>query len=236
MRANINSAKNKVICALLILIMCIIFNSPKTVKASENTWNLHFENVQVAEGSINAIKEPTIGGSSNSELTYSLNLSTPGEFYEFTVDAVNGGNMDAIVNDLSESQLTIDQKKYLRYEVTYIDGTEVKKDDMLNAGARKTLKIRLEFKKDITADDLPHESTTIFLSLNALYVQANAYDEDTESAQSMEPNKQEEEQNNQKSDFIKNAKTGDIIISYVVILVLAVIAFVIAKSKSKTKE
>ena len=61
----------------------------------------------------------------------------------------------------------------MSYKATYIDGTEVKKNDLLKSGKTDKLRIRLEFKTDITVDDLPKEDTNILFSLNACYVQAD---------------------------------------------------------------
>ena len=69
---------------------------------SNPTWNIHWENVQVAEGSVtgdNVVTAPTI----DSDLTtvnYSVVLNLPGDYYEFTVDAVNGGSIDAMIDTI----------------------------------------------------------------------------------------------------------------------------------------
>ncbi len=135
--------------------------SEATVNSTK--WNLHFENIKVTEGSVNATLEPTITEESNTEITYSVNLNTPGDFYEFTVDVVNSGSLDAMVSEVKGTELTDKQKKYLDYEVTYMDGTKVNKNDKLSSGTTEKLRIRLEFKKDIIADDLPKEDTTLTL-------------------------------------------------------------------------
>ena len=55
----------------------------------------------------------------NTEITYSINLELPGEYYDFTVDVVNKGTMDAKVSEVNNNQLTEEQQKYLSYQVTY---------------------------------------------------------------------------------------------------------------------
>lgn len=170
--------KKFLIVNFVMVIIIFALSNVKAATINDSKWDLHFENIEIVNGSVNAIQEPTIIGSSNSEIVYSVNLATPGEFFEFTVDVVNGGNLDAMVSDVNNHMLTAEQEKYLSYKATYIDGTEVNINDLLKAGSTDKLRIRLEFKKDITADDLPKEDTTILLALNACYVQA-----DTNSAE-----------------------------------------------------
>lgn len=158
---------------MLILIISSAFSVVGATTLNNSKWNLYFENIKITEGSSNPTIEPTIIGNSKSEITYSVNLSVPGDFFEFTVDVTNAGSLDAMVSDVNNHQLTAEQEKYLSYKATYIDGTEVNINDLLKAGNTDRLRIRLEFKEDITADDLPKEDTTISLSLNACYVQAD---------------------------------------------------------------
>ena len=166
--------KNSKKVLIVLLISFMVFSIFTISNAANNTsWNLYFENIEISDGSVTAISEPTITDSSKSEITYSVNLNTPGEFYEFTVDVKNAGTLDAMVSEINGNQLTEKQKKFLLYEVKYLDGTEIKKYDKLKAGSTETLRIRLEFKKDITAEDLPTEATTLTLSINTCYVQAD---------------------------------------------------------------
>ena len=179
-----NYMKKITLCSIMMIFLYSIYTSSNATTINNARWDLHFENIEIVNGSVNAIQEPTIIGSSNSEIVYSVNLTTPGEFYEFTVDVVNRGNLDAMVNEVNNHKLTAEQEKYLSYKATYIDGTEVNINDLLKAGSTDKLRIRLEFKKDITADDLPKEDTTIFLSLNACYVQADTNSAERENGRS----------------------------------------------------
>lgn len=239
---------------LVISLIVIIINSMFITSQAAIDWNLYFENIQVTEGSVNAVSEPTIIGSEKAEITYTVNLNTPGEFYEFTVNIVNAGTLDAMVSEVNNTQLTEEQKKYLTYDVKYIDGTEVKKNDKLAAGAVETIKVRLEYRKDITAEDLPKEDAIITLSLNTCYVQAdnnavereetntnkttdNNISDNNENTTDSKTNNEDENENNSNSIVTsKNAKTGDNILKYVVILILAILALVITKINTAQKE
>ena len=56
------------------------------------SWNVHFANVQVTTGSV-AAATPSI--TDNTSVSFSANLANPGDFYEFTVDVINEGTLDA---------------------------------------------------------------------------------------------------------------------------------------------
>ena len=227
--------KKMLIVNIIIVIIMLFSSNVYATTINNSKWNLQFDNIEITSGSVDAIQEPTIIGNTNSEITYSVNLSTPGEFYEFTVDVVNSGSIDALVDEIDGTEITDVQKRYLKYEVTHMDGTKVQPNDRLRAGTTEKLKIRLEFRTDITADDLPEEDTTLTLSLNAYYVQADTNDVEKQNDTSNADNKNSDEEDNKNnivSNTIENAKTGDAIITYVIILVLALVALLLTKMKS----
>lgn len=238
--------KKLLVLSLLFIIVGMAFSNSSVYAVNNKDWNLYFENVEVTEGSVPAVAEPTTTGTSTTEITYSVNLNVPGDFYEFTVDATNGGKLDAMVDDVNENVLTQEQQRYLSYSVTYNDGTKIKKYDRLNSGETKKFKVRLEYRTDIDAADLPKEESTIDLSLNAYYVQAEddkpadnkPAENKTEPAKetntnNVETKEKEEVKENDVWSFIKSPKTGDVIIGYFTVLFLAVVALIIAKKKSK---
>lgn len=237
---------------LIVFIIMLILGNVSCAINSDSRWNIYFENIEIKDGSVEATQAPTLTDSSNLEITYSVNLNLPGEFYEFTVDVVNNGSIDAMVNDVNISELSAEQKRYVSYDVTYFDGTKINKYDLLKAGATAKLRIRVAYRNDITADDLPSNDSTINLSLNAEYVQAddNAIDKDIKDNTDNKNNESKNEisaidnknENEKKDDdkgiskIIKSIKTGDFIIAYILILVLAIIALLIAKKKSKEEK
>lgn len=256
MKRIIRNIRKIIIVVITISIINFCFNFLQIVNANNLKWNLYFDNINITEGSVNAITVPTITDSSKTEITYSVNLNMPGEFYEFTVDVKNAGTLDAMVSEINGNELTERQKRFLLYEVTYLDGTEVKKNDKLKSGATETLRIRLEFKKDITAEDLPSETTTLTLSINTCYVQAddNAVEREETNTNSADNSNSSNSSENEKETEIeaeieaenetgrnnisisKNAKTGDNIIIYFIILALAILALVITKIVNKKED
>ena len=88
----------------------------------KNTWNIHFENVQITDGSVVASKDATIDNG-NLSVDFSLCLALPGDFYEFTVDVINNGTIDVMLDSVVKTpELTEVQAKYLNYITEYQNG------------------------------------------------------------------------------------------------------------------
>ena len=229
---------------LIVLIIMLMFGNVSNAITNDSRWNIHFENIEIKNGSVEATQVPTVTDSSNLEITYSVNLNLPGEFYEFTVDVVNSGSIDAMVNNVSINELSAEQKRYVSYDVTYSDGTKINKNDLLKAGRAAKLRVRVAYRNDITADDLLSDDSTVDLSLSVEYVQAdeNASDKDKDKKDESKNDNSivdSKDDNTKKEDdkgiskIIKSIKTGDFIFIYILILFLAIIALLIAKNKSK---
>ena len=136
-----------------------------------NSWDVHFENVSVTTGSVTASIPAAIGTGSTS-VNYEISLGVPGEFYEFTVDVKNGGSVPAkISGNPVLSGVSTNQDVYINYTVNYADGTEIKENDELAPNATKTLKVRVEFDKNITQDQLPTSNETLNLGFSMNYIQ-----------------------------------------------------------------
>lgn len=134
------------------------------------SWNIHFDNIKVKEGSIKPIVGATID-ETKTGINYVINLKQPGDYYEFTVDIENEGSMDAKIYDIISDELTATQKRYLEYKISYIDGTVPKKDEVLNDKTTKKLLVQIKFKDDITAADLPKDYQDLNLSYQIIYVE-----------------------------------------------------------------
>lgn len=120
----------------------------------ELDWKVIFENVKEVQGSVKAVSPAAID-STETNVNFSVDLRQPGQFYSFTVDIANRGGRDAIIHDIKKTQLTDKQNKYMKYSVTYLDGSEIKINDTLDVNETKTLKVYVEFKEDVKAEDLP---------------------------------------------------------------------------------
>ena len=140
------------------------------------TWDIHFENVVVKTGSVTA-PTPTID-SNQTTVSYSVTLNTPGDFYEFTVDAVNAGTIDGMISSvtstLNGSPITSSSlPTALSYSVTYKDGTEIANNQLLEAGDSENYKIIVKYRTDIDASDLPSTLQTLNFVFSVTYAQAD---------------------------------------------------------------
>ena len=145
-----------------------------------NTWNIHFENIQVKDGSVTATTSPTLSNN-NTSITYTIDLNRPKEFYEFTVDVKNDGTLPGKVSISSLSGLDTTSSKLIDYSVTYTNGNPVNIGDILNAGSKKTIKVRTFYKDDITSTDFPANDLNLTLTYTLQYVQSEEDLLDTET-------------------------------------------------------
>ncbi len=136
-----------------------------------STWDIHLDNVEVKSGSVSA-NAPQISGTSS--LSFDVELNTPGDFYEFTVDVVNEGSIDAMIDSVVKTpELTTEQAKYIKYEITYANGESISTKQTLKKGTSTPIKVRVEYRKDLVAGDLPSTATELSLKLTLVYVQSD---------------------------------------------------------------
>ena len=146
-----------------------------------NTWNIHWDNIVISPGSVKDDQVPIeahiLGDTTKVE--YSVVLHNPGDYYEFTIDSVNDGSMDAMIAKIDTKIYEIDGKtekelpNYLEYEFIYNDGTTIKKNQLLKSKNKETIKVRIKYKEDISKDDLPTTDETIVVKQEIGYVQAD---------------------------------------------------------------
>lgn len=134
-------------------------------------WDVHFDNINVMEGSITPVNEARI--IDDTTVSYSLEFSEPGTFYEFNVDVVNDGTIDAMIGDLDVRDLDDSVKDYIYYNVSYSDGTDLDVYDILRAGSSRTLNVRVKFLDDAPIESMEGDLGSINFILNVIYVQAD---------------------------------------------------------------
>ncbi len=137
------------------------------------SFDVHFENVEVKEGSMKAKSPATIVAPGNTQINFSLHLTTPGEYYEFETDVVNSGTLDAYLSSIELLGLDEKTQKYLNVTYKYIGGGKLKINDLLKSGETERIKVRVNFLYDITLDDLPPEEKSLDFTLNLTYTQDN---------------------------------------------------------------
>ncbi len=121
--------------------------------------NVKLDNLIIKEGS-------TSGNLSIEDNTIYLDvtLKKEQEFYEFTFDIENNGTLDIKLEDYN---ITIENpKNILTYKVTYLDLSEIKKEDIIKSQDKKTIKVRIDYPKQ---KDKVYEALNLNLSLTFKY-------------------------------------------------------------------
>lgn len=141
---------------------------------SKNSWDIHFENLVIVDNGASVVTTAPTIDSTKTKVSFNITLSKPGDTYEFTVDAVNKGTIDAMLSGFSATSLTTDKQKYLTYTVTYSDGATISTKDYLKKGTSETIRVRVRFRDDLTSADLPSSAETLNLTATLGYVQADS--------------------------------------------------------------
>ena len=153
-----------------------------TLNVSRTSWDVHFENVSITEGSVTANPAPVSDDTTTTEMSYTINFTKPGDFFEFTVDIVNAGTIDAMVEDVSNKVYSsngtteITLPGYLTSTVTYYESDEIIEPNHLIAkNTSEKIVVRIEFRQDINASDLPSSGdTTVVFKFKGDYKQADS--------------------------------------------------------------
>lgn len=139
---------------------------------SSASWNIHFNNIQIDSQSVVATSEPKIVNTNS--VDFAATLNKPGDHYTFTVDIVNSGTLDAMIDSVVKTpNLTEEQAKYISYEISYNDGNLISSKQILKKDSFKTLKVKIAYRNDIDANDLPSTSTNLNLSFSLVYIVAD---------------------------------------------------------------
>ena len=110
------------------------------------TLDIHWNNVQVNSNSNATVTSGATINSGKTEVAFNITLNKPGDLYEFTVDAVNAGTIDGMID-------VITKKVYQ------------------SNGTTETYKVRVYFKKDIEASQFPQTITTLVFKFGVTYIQ-----------------------------------------------------------------
>ena len=162
------------ICVFTLTIAYAALNTVLKITGSAEVsaadWDIRLENPIVTSGSVNSnLHTITV----NKEASFSATLNNPGDFYEFSIDVVNNGSIDAMIDSITKSPtLSETQAKYLNYIIEYQNGETISNKQLVQANSYVRLKVKVEFRKDLVASDLPTTSETLNLAFTVNYVQA----------------------------------------------------------------
>ena len=92
------------ICVFTLTIAYAALNTVLKITGSAEVsaadWDIRLENPVVTSGSVNS-NLPVISG--NKEASFSATLTNPGDFYEFSIDVVNNGSIDAMIDSVTKT-------------------------------------------------------------------------------------------------------------------------------------
>ena len=181
-----NQKKKKKVLSVLVLVLLVlgitigyailsqqlVISGTSTI--SNASWDVHFENVAITEGSVTATTAPVAAAADKkTTLTYAIgNLTLPGQFYEFTVDVKNGGSVDAKLDAVPVLEgVDTNQDVYTNFTFTNEDGTAVTAGQVITAGASKKYKVRVEYDPNVNANQLPTSAQDLTLTVTMNWVQ-----------------------------------------------------------------
>ena len=142
----------KILSIILCIVMISVFsltiayaalnsvlNISGSAEVSASSWDVYLLNVQVKSGSVNSDK-PVIN--EGNTVSFSTTLNMPGDFFEFTVDVVNNGSIDAMIDSVTKSPtLSSSQAKYLNYIIEYQNGEAITTKQLVKKNSYVRLKL-----------------------------------------------------------------------------------------------
>lgn len=178
---DIKKKKYRGILLLVVLLLSVTvgfallsttFNISGESRINNSVWDVHFDNLLVNTGSITPDTAATITDD-GLNITYAITLDKPGDFYEFTVDVVNEGTIDAKLKQLPTVEgVSQEQEAYVNYTFTHTDGSEILVGEELKVGESENFKVRVEFDSSITDDSqLPKTDQSMDLDVTMIYEQ-----------------------------------------------------------------
>ena len=158
------------------LSAALSINGNTTIAA--NTWDIHFTNLSITEGSVTATTPAAIQ-TNTTNIFYSVELASPGDFYEFEVDIVNAGTIGGKISLVNIQGISSAAEPYLEQSIKYTNGNPVQVDDLLNPGASKRIVVRVGYKEDLNT--LPEDDIELDLELDITYTQTDEEEITTET-------------------------------------------------------
>ena len=178
---------NNVLAALIILLLGIsigyaaltttlVINGESTIKKA--VWDIHFTNVKTQDGSVsvntaNGEKIAYIPNTDETKVEYKVVLKKPGDFYEFTVDVVNSGTLDAKISSNPTLIGTDNYDKYVEYTVVWNDDQTKSPttNDTILAGDSRRVRVKIKYKENVKIEDLPEEDKVLDFTYSMNFVQ-----------------------------------------------------------------
>ena len=150
-----------------------VLNINGTVNVSSSKWSVHFDptTFQETAGSV----EATTVNAGDTVISFSAALNNIGDKYEFDVNVVNDGTLDAKLKSITLSGLTTEQENYINYVVIY-DGTDYymtteNLNNVIAAEGTKSVHVLVQYVQPTDPEDLPQDDVQLNLTAAFNYEQ-----------------------------------------------------------------
>ena len=177
-----NRFQTILLLTLLAIVVCMsvgfavysrTLNINGTVNVAASKWSVHFDadSFQEATGSV-AADELSAG---ETVISFSASLANIGDKYEFDVNVVNDGTLDAKLKSITLSGLTAAQEKYINYVVTYdginYESTIENVNNIIASQGTKSVHVLVQYIQPEDYQDLPQSDVEINLTAAFNYEQ-----------------------------------------------------------------
>lgn len=144
-----------------------------TANVSAASWDVKFDTTTFTESSTIKATTKNITGTN---VTYTVALAKPGDYYEFTIDVKNLGTFNANLTDVSLTALTEEQSKYLTYKLSYkgVDYSSEATGLSVPLAAKtgvEPVTVRVEYVAPTDPADLPAADVQLSLTASLTYKQ-----------------------------------------------------------------
>ena len=144
---------------------------------ADEKWDVGLTNLSkpVKKGSAYEVSSPNFK-SSNAIANFEVVFVYPGDSITYTFEIANKGTLDAAVSAVQTYKPTCvgsekdckSARKYIKYKLTYDDGSEIKVGDIFYSSDNEYLgftsrkvKFTIEYSKDIPKDEIPTKNVTL---------------------------------------------------------------------------
>ena len=134
-------------------------------------WDVHFENAQALDGSMSLSQGDsgvTIDSTNPLKVNYSLTFTNVTDYYEFSVDIVNEGTMDGMIDSivpLVNGNSFENLPSYLEYSIVYDDTCAIDEKQLLSAGETEAIIFRVGVKSGTLVSELSPNSIPFSLEI-----------------------------------------------------------------------
>lgn len=136
------------------------------LSVSETSWDIHFENFEYA---IDNVTNDPVVVTDGTNIQLETTLENPGDKYEVSFDIKNNGTLSALIETINNISLTEEQKNYVTYSFTYLDGSEIKVNDLIKANETKRVHVFIQYKNLRDNTFYPSNDIDINLSMGIKY-------------------------------------------------------------------